>query len=91
MPSRKGKRAFLSVTPPSDAERPGKPHADAAPSPLEYDGGERSLFRRHDALGDAKLIARIFYATLRESKRLNEDVWSLKRPIFIKRFIVPPL
>lgn len=70
---------------------PGKPHADAAQSPPEHYGVKLSLFRPHDALGDAKRFAQIFPAKLLESKRLNEDVRALKQPIFIKRFIVPPL
>jgi DNA polymerase-3 subunit epsilon len=57
----------------------------------EHYGVDRSLFRRHDALGDAKLIARIFHAMLRESQHLNECDWSLKEPICIKRFVLPPL
>lgn len=57
----------------------------------EHYGVDRSLFKRHDALGDAKLIARFFHAMLRESQHLNENAWSLEEPICIKRFVLPPL
>ncbi len=51
----------------------------------DYYGIDRSEFQRHDALGDAKLIARIFQAELREAQEMG--VSSLRADgVRIKRF-----
>lgn len=57
----------------------------------DYYGIDRTAFRRHDALGDAKLISRFFYAQLQEARRQNQEDWVLRAPIRIKRFVLPPL
>jgi len=51
---------------------------------------DRSPFKRHDALGDSNLIARIFLAELEEAKQLGIDAIKADR-VSIKRFILPPL
>jgi DNA polymerase III epsilon subunit family exonuclease len=56
----------------------------------DYYGIDRSQFQRHDALGDAGLIARIFGAELEEARRLGVSSLKAER-IRIRRFILPPL
>lgn len=56
----------------------------------DYYGIDRSPFKRHDALGDSNLIARIFLAEMEEAKQLGIDALSADG-IRIKRFILPPL
>jgi len=56
----------------------------------DYYGIDRSEFKRHDALGDARLIARIFRAELAEAKRLGIDALTTDK-MKIKRFVLPPL
>lgn len=57
----------------------------------EYYGIDRALFRRHDALGDARLISRFFHAQLREARFGQRARLSAEVPIRIKRFVLPPL
>lgn len=56
----------------------------------DYYGINRSEFRRHDALGDARLITRIFRAELTEAQRSGVDALTTDC-IRIKRFLLPPL
>lgn len=55
-----------------------------------YYGINRSAFNRHDALGDARLIARIFRAELAEAQRMGVDALTVDC-IRIKRFVPSPL
>ncbi len=55
-----------------------------------YYGINRSEFKRHDALGDARLIARIFRAELEEAKNMGIDALATDG-LRIKRFALPPL
>lgn len=57
----------------------------------DYYGVDRSAFKRHDALGDAKLISRFFYAQMQEAKARMKDGWFAQAPLRIKRFVLPPL
>jgi DNA polymerase III epsilon subunit-like protein len=52
---------------------------------------DRRPFQRHDALGDAKLIARIFCAELAELRTRGLDRLATHAPVRIKRFVLPPL
>lgn len=55
-----------------------------------YYGIDRTAFKRHDALGDANLIARIFLAEVGEMRSSGID--SVRTDgIAIKRFVLPPL
>jgi DNA polymerase III epsilon subunit family exonuclease len=56
----------------------------------DYYGIDHGGFKRHDALGDARLIARIFRAELEEAKSMGTDALETER-IRIKRFVLPPL
>jgi len=56
----------------------------------DYYGIDRSEFKRHDALGDARLIARIFRAELKEAKSMGIDALATDG-LKIKRFVLPPL
>lgn len=56
----------------------------------DYYGINRSEFKRHDALGDARLIARIFQAELDEAKRMGIDALATEC-MKIKRFVLPPI
>lgn len=49
-----------------------------------------SEFKRHDALGDARLVARIFRAELEEAKSMGIDAFETAG-MMIKRFLPPPL
>ncbi|MDP9312575.1 MAG: 3'-5' exonuclease [Chloroflexota bacterium] len=52
---------------------------------------DRSLYQRHDALGDARLIVEIFIHILDEYQQREVhavDVWT---PVRIRRFVLPPL
>jgi len=57
----------------------------------EYYGIKREGFKRHDALGDAQLISRIFQAERKEAASLRLDAWEVSAPIAIGRFKLPPL
>lgn len=56
----------------------------------DYYGINRGAFKRHDALGDARLIARILRAELEEAKGMGIDALKAEC-IRIKRFVLPPL
>lgn len=58
---------------------------------VSHYGVDRGAFKRHDALGDAKLIARVFHAQLQEARRLGRDEWRGEQPVRVKRFVPPPL
>lgn len=55
-----------------------------------YYGIDRTAFKRHDALGDANLIARIFLAEVAEMRSSGIDSVQTDG-IAIKRFSLPPL
>lgn len=57
----------------------------------DYYGVDRSLFKRHDALGDAMLISRIFHAQLQEARIRGLDGFIARSPITIRRFVLPPI
>lgn len=57
----------------------------------DHYGVDRSLFKRHDALGDALIIARIFHAEIAEARTMNVDSVVVTDPIKIRRFVLPPL
>ncbi len=57
----------------------------------DYYAIDRSLFKRHDALGDARLIAQLFFAEMAEARHMKIDSIAAEQPIEIKRFILPPL
>ncbi|MEO6874241.1 MAG: 3'-5' exonuclease [Opitutaceae bacterium] len=52
---------------------------------------DRSRYQRHDALGDAQLISRVFHGELQELQRAGVDSLRSDSAIRIKRFILPPL
>lgn len=52
---------------------------------------DRTQFQRHDALGDAKLISRIFLGELQELRARGVDSLRADSAIRIKRFVLPPL
>lgn len=56
----------------------------------DYYGINRAEFKRHDALGDARLITRIFQAELEEAKGAGIDALATDG-LKIKRFVPPPL
>jgi DNA polymerase III epsilon subunit-like protein len=56
----------------------------------DYYGINRSVFKRHDALGDARLIAQIFRDELAEAQRMGVDALAVDC-IRIKRFVLTPL
>lgn len=56
----------------------------------DYYGIDRTAFQRHDALGDARMIARIFYAELEEANSMGIDALATDG-LKIKRFVLPPL
>jgi DNA polymerase-3 subunit epsilon len=56
----------------------------------DYYGIDRSEFKRHDALGDAQMIDRIFRAELKEAKSMGIDALAT-HGLKIKRFVPPPL
>lgn len=56
----------------------------------DYYGINRGAYNRHDALGDACLIARIFRAELAEAQRMGVDALVVDC-IRIKRFVPSPL
>ena len=51
---------------------------------------DRTPFRRHDALGDAKLIGRIYWAELLEARKSGIDSLAVKNPVVIKKSKLPP-
>ena len=58
---------------------------------VNYYGIDRSGLKRHDALGDALLIARIWCAELEEARRMGVDTITVVEPIRVRRFVLPPL
>lgn len=58
---------------------------------VNYYGIDRGSLKRHDALGDALLIARVWCAELEEAKRIGVDAIRVTEPISIRRFVLPPL
>tara|TARA_R110002111_G_scaffold123103_2_gene186940 strand:- start:167 stop:811 length:645 start_codon:yes stop_codon:yes gene_type:complete len=56
----------------------------------EYYQIDRRVFNRHDALGDAKLVARIFYAELKEAKAMGMNSLEAEG-VRIKRFLLSSL
>lgn len=57
----------------------------------DHYGINRAAFARHDALGDARLISRIFHRQLEEAKSSGLDQFSVDSTIRVKRSILPPL
>jgi DNA polymerase III epsilon subunit-like protein len=57
----------------------------------EHFGIDRSPFQRHDALGDARLISRIFHALLAEAHARGIDHLATPSPKMIRRFVLTPL
>jgi len=58
---------------------------------VNYYGIDRGGLKRHDALGDALLIARVWCAELEEARRMGVDTISVVEPIRVHRFVLPPL
>ncbi|MFD7524484.1 3'-5' exonuclease [Paenibacillus chitinolyticus] len=53
---------------------------------IGYYGIDASAYKRHDALGDCHLIARLFTLILSEYKQMNVHVLQVKEPLIIERF-----
>ncbi|SEG44765.1 PolC-type DNA polymerase III [Paenibacillus sp. UNC499MF] len=53
---------------------------------ISYYGIDASGYKRHDALGDCHLIARLFQLVLSEYKHMNVNELQLKEPLSIARF-----
>lgn len=54
-------------------------------------GIDRKLFRPHNALGDAMLIARIFCRVRDDMREQGKTRLATEKPVRIHRFILPPL
>ena len=57
----------------------------------EYYGVDRKPFKRHDALGDALLISRIFHAQLEEARLQKRIFLEAMGSLKIRRFVLPRL
>ena len=57
----------------------------------DYYGIDRDEFKRHDALGDALLIAQVWCAELEEARRIGVETIHVAEPIRVRRFVLPPL
>jgi DNA polymerase III alpha subunit (gram-positive type) len=58
---------------------------------VKYYGVDPRPFRRHDALGDAQLISRIFHAQLQEMKSRGIRRMETCEPVSIRRFKLPTI
>lgn len=72
-------------------EHPQRNEAFSTDFLTDHYGIDRRPFKRHDALGDARLIARVFHAQLQDARRRGRDQWRSDRPVRIKRFVSQPL
>jgi len=57
----------------------------------EYYRVDRTPFKRHDALGDALLISRVFHALLEEARSDKRRSLEATAPLQVRRFVLPPL